>query len=248
MLIDDTWSNVIKFFLFFILSSLLVLQMTENNTKFIWMLMLCNFIANDPSKKHTKNVDYIFSVLLPNDIGKWNVMKSNSISLQCNLTSLKSPKKKATQEAGEEVHKKSYNNTKTNEEGQMKSSVTNDVLPIPRGDLLQWLCRMIFWDFFSLHNRCRKKKNNTSSDRPHIPANHGSQISLWGLPLCALFSHEFKSEKPQKSQFQYHCWNRNKLKPILSLSPQNWIPFRQLTEKEERKVLSCNWFRSISLI
>lgn len=37
---------------------------------------------------------------------------------------------KTTQEAGEEVHKRSYNNAKTNEEGQMKSSVTNVVLPI----------------------------------------------------------------------------------------------------------------------
>lgn len=96
----------------------------------------------------------------------------------------------------------------------MKSSVTNDVLPILPirleiyfSGLQNDISRFFFSSFYL--------PKNEKWRRPHIPESHGSQISLWTVSCCcALFSHDFKG-KPQKSKFKSSlCRNRNKLKSL----------------------------------
>ncbi|CRL00431.1 CLUMA_CG013697, isoform A [Clunio marinus] len=101
----------------------------------------------------------------------------------------------------------------------MKSCVTNIILPIPTGDLLQWLCRLqndissLFFPspfLFTIYTIAYRKQIqedeiNDINERPYIPEKPWesnffmiSDTSLHSC-CCALFSHGFKSEKPQKS-------------------------------------------------
>lgn len=148
------------------------------------MLMLCNFIANDLLKKS----DYTFSVLLPNDIRK----RKFSDEIQFHFAT-KTPQNYIKRiRSHRKRNKKSangYNNAKTNGEGQMKSCVTNNVLPIPREIYFSGYAvfsQMIFQDFFPLlllqkfHTIAFRKKSDSRPQTSNIPENHGSQISLRG--------------------------------------------------------------------
>lgn len=75
----------------------------------------------------------------------------------------------------------------------MKSCVTKNVLSIPREIYFSGSPKDILR--FSLAFR---KKAKSETTRPHIPENHGSQISLC---CCALFSHEVKARNRIRSQF-----------------------------------------------
>lgn len=203
MLIDDTWNRV---FLFpaspftnsdGMTSSSLVEEQNQ-------MLMPRNFIANDPSNiESSQSWLHIRGVVRPNDTERtmwWNWILILPIKSYWNCPKLLFMRRRRTSGV-RTAQRRRKTTTQRREEGQMKSCVSNNVLPIPREIYFSGFA-VSTPRFYFTQSPTEKRQSAASLATTKRPSTFQKTMGVKFLYVrCALFSHGFKGEKPQKSQF-----------------------------------------------
>lgn len=220
-----------------------------------------NFIANDPSNiESSQRWLHIRGVVRPNDTERtmwWNWILILPIKSYRNYPKLLFMRRRRTSGV-RTAQRRRKTTTQRREEGQMKSCVSNNVLPIPREIYFSGFAVSTpnFSRFYFTQSPTEKKPQRCVSRNDqkafHIPENHGSQISLCLLRF--VFSWIQRRETAKKPILS-HLGVVIELK-LASAASLVWatelnfrLPFRSaFPPLGTYRCGGCNWFHSISPI